>query len=128
MARLLVQSIPLAALILAAPASAQAIFKCTQKGKPPVYQTEPCTAGQRVVKAIAYTPDPNARPYRPDTRSRPYAQRSTAPQGHAIETARNQSACEAAKHARATVFGANNMGGDYETRQRFNDAVMRACY
>jgi len=117
------------ACCLPASSQAQAIYKCIAKGETPKYQSAPCASHQRVARALAYTPDPDAPPYRPDLRSRPDTMRvSRGRVTTTVQTAQTVDACERARLNRQTVLGRNNLGGNVDTRRVLNDAVADACY
>ena len=93
-----------------------------------IFTTEACPSGYVVAKAVAYTPNPYAKPYRPNVRERPYAPLGGVAQGSTITVQRNESACEAARRWRDVVLGSNNQGGNVDVRRQLNDAVARECY
>lgn len=109
------------------PAKSQVLVKCTKKGATPVFTQEACPAGYSAAKAIAYTPDPYARPYRPNLRARPYAHRSGG-QATTITMQRSPTACDVARAQRDAHVGTNNQGGNVDTRRFYNDQVAKHCY
>ncbi len=121
------------ALLVVAPftADAQTLYRCVQKGKPTIFQSEPCPATARTASAMDYVPDPRAAPYRPATvQTSPPRVSRQAPgaQVHQITAAASTSACEAAKARREFVLGSNNQRGNVDVRRQLNDAVASACY
>lgn len=134
-ARRMTALIASAALLTAfGPATGQTLYRCVQPGQPTAFQAEPCPPGARTASALAYTPDPDARPYRPEPSAPPRqtratrAPRATGAQLHHVATADDPAACAAARRTRLAVLGRNNQGGDVDVRRRLNDAVARACY
>ena len=118
----------LLAFIWVASAQAQTLYKCVAEGKPASFQNEPCSTGQREVKALNYTPDPVGA-YRPDVSTRPYAVSDGRNKSGRVTRMRRvqPSACELARQHRDTVLGRNNQGGNYKVRVALNDAVHDAC-
>jgi hypothetical protein len=135
-----------AILAVAMPASAQQVYKCV-KGKDVSYQSQPC-ADSAPVKAWDATPEPpptNAELWRRYNAKKQGEQESaylrriagrenlasggSRPVGSAIPVrdAKNNNACEAARHQRQSVLDAIGLRRTHDLLRSLDDAVNKAC-
>lgn len=111
-------------------AHAQTVHRCVQKGRPTVFQNQPCPSGATTAPTLAYVPDPDAPPYRPSTTRAPQSEPRRRARAHSlrITAPASPSACESARRHRDSVLGSKNQGGNVDVRRVLNHAVAKACY
>lgn len=120
----------IAALVAAPPtAAAQTLYRCVEKGKPTLFQADPCPASAKTASAVGYVPEANARPYQPAPvhTTRPHRAQPSQAHLHSIPVAGSPTDCELARKHRDAVLGTNNQAGSVDVRRVLNDAVARAC-
>jgi hypothetical protein len=123
------------ALLLVGSASvhAQAVYKCTEKGKTVSYQTSPCPASAVVAGIKEFTPDRELTPAEKRYREAQWARRPNyAPGGEAAVIPIQQQApvyneCAEAKAARDRWEKTVGLNRSYESLRIWNDRVAKAC-
>lgn len=128
-----VRTLSVAALLLIAPAQAQVIYKCVEKGKPVSFQTTPCPTTAKVADAKAFVPDreltwQEKRQREAQWATRPPQQASTA--AHIpipTVTPSSRSQCELARAERDRWERAAGLNRSYDTVRAWNERVARAC-
>ncbi|MFC0677537.1 hypothetical protein ACFFGH_06690 [Lysobacter korlensis] len=130
---LAVRAVLLLLLVGSASAHAQAIYKCTEKGKPVSYQTSPCPASAAVAGIKQFTPDRELTPAEKRYREAQWARRSNqAPGGEAAVIPIQHQApiydeCADTKAARDRWEKTVGLERSYDALRTWNDHVAKAC-
>lgn len=126
----------LVCLVFTAPATAQTVYRCVQKGKPVSLQSTPCGAGAATTKTLDYVPErtPTAnelawKRYRieREMQARSQAQRARAASGSAAVLPAGGSACERAKAERDAWERRVGLNRTIDGLRAWQEHVYRAC-
>ncbi|WMJ69299.1 DUF4124 domain-containing protein [Stenotrophomonas sp. 24(2023)] len=124
-------------LAFSAPAQAQRVYKCVEKGAT-VYQSEPCASGPEQKSWSAQVPQRRADARRAEQRIesmrrenawRAYRERAAGPTRAVIEEPDmpDRDHCEAAKRRRSAALDAMGTRRSWEATRPLEDMVNRAC-
>lgn len=121
---------------LVAPAPAQVVYRCVQKGKPVSLQSTPCAAGATATRAQPYTPEPTPtandlawKRYRTEREmaARNQAMRSRSSSGSAVVLPAGGDACARAKADRDAWERRVGLGRTIDGMRAWQEHVQRAC-
>jgi hypothetical protein len=124
------------AICTASTASAQAVYRCVEKGKPVSFQNRPCRPGATVTGVRAYVPEPTPsanelawKRYRleQEMAARNRRARPSAGSGSAVVMPVGGDGCAQAKADRDAWERRVGLGRTIEGMRYWQDHVYRAC-
>lgn len=113
----------------ASAAQGQTVYKCVAKGKPTSFQSEPCAAGSRTVRAVNAPPEAYSPPAK--TWSPLQAQQQTVVYnyvtGQSDDRAQRRANCASAKNQRESTLQQVGLSRDHDLLRQLDTIVNNAC-